>query len=378
MVNEKGKNNADGDVQLIFPINAVLTLFVYRGPKSGEGEMTQTKYLHPVENGPVITAGRRKDDVPMVDLSLVVPVLNEEDSITLFLDRVEPVLQTISQDYEIIFVDDGSTDMTMASIMKRRIENPRIKVLSLSRNFGKDVALSAGLKHTLGKSVVPMDVDLQDPPELIPAMWARKQEGYDVVLAKRSSRQSDSWFKRQTAGMFYRLHNKVADISIPDNTGDFRMLDHKVIDVINRLPERTRFMKGLFAWVGFTHSEIEYERQPRAAGQTKWKYWKLWNFALDGITASSTLPLRIWTYLGVIVALGSFAYAAFMVAKTLIGGPDVPGYPSLMVAVLFLGGVNIMATGILGEYLGRVHVEVRNRPLYVVRETHGIAGDHHE
>lgn len=318
---------------------------------------------------------RRKDDAPRLDLSLVVPVLNEDESIGLFLDRVEPILETITPDYEIIFVDDGSTDTTMTHIMSHCERNPRVKVISLSRNFGKDVALSAGLQYTRGKAVVPMDVDLQDPPELIPKMWARKQEGYDVVLAKRSSRESDSWFKRQTAGMFYRLHNKVADISIPDNTGDYRMLDYTVIDVINRLPERTRFMKGLFAWVGFTHSEIEYERQPRAAGETKWKYWKLWNFALDGITASSTLPLRIWTYLGVAVAVGSFLYAAYLVATTLLGGANVPGYASIMVSVLFLGGLNIMATGILGEYLGRVHIEVRNRPLFVVRKTHGLEGD---
>ncbi len=307
-----------------------------------------------------------------VVLSIIVPMWNEEESIDIFMERVEPILQSITQSYEIICIDDGSTDSTLKLLIQHRVRDARIKVLSLSRNFGKDVALSAGLNYCEGQAVVPMDVDLQDPPEIIPDMYARKQEGYDVVLAVRASRKSDSWMKRRTAKLFYRLHNKVADIAIPDDTGDFRMLDRKVVEVIRRLPERTRFMKGLFAWVGFTHSEIEYERQPRAAGTTKWKYWKLWNFALDGITASSTVPLRIWTYFGVAISTFAFLYAGFLILSTMMGGVSVPGYASMMVTVLFLGGINIMATGILGEYLGRVYTEVRNRPLYVVRETHGL------
>lgn len=308
----------------------------------------------------------------VIDLSIVVPMWNEEESVDIFLERVEPIVESISHKYEIICIDDGSTDSTYCRLVKHHIRNPCIKVLSLSRNFGKDVALSAGLNYARGAAVVPIDVDLQDPPELIPEMYARKQEGFDVVIATRTSRDDDDWLKRKTAGMFYRVHNSVADISIPNDTGDFRMLDQKVVEVLRSLPERTRFMKGLFAWVGFTTSTIEYERQPRAAGTSKWKYWKLWNFALDAITTSSTLPLRIWTYFGLAISGSAFLFAFYLVVDTMLHGNEQPGYASTMVVVLFLGGINIMATGILGEYLGRVFVEVRNRPLYVVRETHGF------
>lgn len=307
-----------------------------------------------------------------IEISLVVPMYNEEESIDILFERVEAVLEDIGQPYEIVCVDDGSRDATLGRLVEHRVRNPRIKVISLSRNFGKDVALSAGLNHTSGQCVVPMDSDMQDPPELIADMYAKKLEGFDVVLAVRSARDTDTFLKRVTARLFYRVHNKVADISIPNDTGDFRMMDKRVIEVLRNLPERTRFMKGLFAWVGFTHTSIEYERPERSAGESKFKYWKLWNFALDGITASSTLPLRIWTYAGGLLALSAIAYALYLVGSVLLFGVDLPGYASLMVGILLLGGVNILATGILGEYLGRVYVEVRNRPLYVVRETHGL------
>ncbi|MEL6752202.1 MAG: glycosyltransferase family 2 protein, partial [Pseudomonadota bacterium] len=316
--------------------------------------------------------GRRASDGPAVDLSIVVPMLNEEEGLDLLFERLEPILESITEAYEIVCVDDGSTDGTMASLVQHRVRNPRIKVLSLSRNFGKDVALSAGLNHACGQAVVPMDSDLQDPPELIPQMWEKKAEGYDVVLARRAGRESDGWLKRITAQAFYRVHNRMAEIAIPDDTGDFRMMDRKVIEVLRHLPERTRFMKGLFAWVGFSHCEITYEREARAAGTTKWRYWKLWNFALDGITASSSLPLRMWTYLGGALATFAIGFALWTAVRVMIWGVDVPGYASLMTAILFLGGINIFATGILGEYLGRVYTEVRNRPLYVVREEHGL------
>jgi len=318
-----------------------------------------------------VNRGRRESD-HIFDLSLVVPMWNEEESVDIFFERVVPIVESITESYEIICIDDGSSDSTLALLTKHRVRNPQIKVLSLSRNFGKDVALSAGLDFSRGQAVVPMDVDLQDPPELIPQMYRRKQEGYDVVLAVRKSRDSDNWFKRKTARIFYRVHNSVAEITIPNDAGDFRMLDQKVIEVLRHLPERTRFMKGLFAWVGFTTSTLEYERQPRAAGKTKWQFWKLWNFALDGITASSTLPLRIWTYFGVLISVFAFLFASYLLIETLLHGNEQPGYASTMIAILFLGGINIMATGILGEYLGRVYVEVRNRPLYIVRETHGF------
>ncbi|HFC05256.1 MAG TPA: glycosyltransferase [Rhizobiales bacterium] len=316
--------------------------------------------------------GSPPEDAGNIELSIVVPMWNEEESIDIFFEKIEPVLQSICENYEIICIDDGSTDATMSLLVKHRVRDPRIKVLSLSRNFGKDIALSAGLNNAHGKAVVPMDVDLQDPPEVIADMYARKQEGFDVVIAVRSSRQSDTIVKRLTARLFYRLHNSMADVTIPHDTGDFRMLDQRVVQVLRHLPERNRFMKGLFSWVGFTHATVEYERQPRAAGTTKWKYWKLWNFALDGITSSSTLPLRIWTYLGTSIAAMAFLYAAWLIVKVFVYGADVPGYASTMVTILFLGGINILATGIFGEYLGRVYVEVRNRPLYVVRETHGL------
>ena len=319
--------------------------------------------------GPAATGG--------VDLSVVVPMLNEADGVDLLLTRLEPVLQSVTDAWEIVCVDDGSTDATMARLVEHRVRDPRIKVVSLSRNFGKDVALTAGLHHASGRAVVPMDADLQDPPELIPRMWERMQEGFDVVLAVRSCRRSDGFLKRWTAGAFYRVHNRLADVAIPDDAGDFRMMDRRVVEILLRLPERTRFMKGLFAWVGFSHATLTYERPERAAGQTKFGWWKLWNFALDGITTSSSLPLRIWTYMGLAVSASAFLFAFYLLVATLVGGNAVPGYASLMIAVLGLGGLNILATGILGEYLGRIYTEVRNRPLYVVRESHGVRDRSH-
>jgi glycosyltransferase involved in cell wall biosynthesis len=315
---------------------------------------------------------RRKGDALRPLLSVVVPMYNEEEAADLFFKRIVPVLKSITPDYEIVCVDDGSSDRTLAHLTRHHVRDGRIKVLSLSRNFGKDTALSAGLDHASGQAVIPIDADLQDPPELIAEMMAKWREGYDVVYARRSHRDSDNMQKRVTAGLFYRIHNWIADVSIPDNTGDFRLMDRRVVEAIKHLPEKTRFMKGLFAWVGFKQTGIEYRREARAAGTTKWRYWKLWNFAIDGITGSSTIPLRLWTYFGAVLALATLAYALWLVGYTLVYGSDVPGYASLMVAVLFLGAINILATGILGEYVGRIYTEVRNRPLYLVREMRGI------
>jgi len=319
---------------------------------------------------------RRKEDAPRPLLSVVVPMYNEEEGADLFFKRLEPVLKSITPDYEIVCVDDGSTDRTLAHLTRHHVRDHRIKVLSLSRNFGKDTALSAGLDHATGQAVVPIDADLQDPPELISQMIAKWRAGYDVVYARRSHRDTDDMQKRVTAGLFYRIHNWIADVRIPDNTGDFRLMDRRVVEAVKHLPEKTRFMKGLFAWVGFKQTGVEYRREARAAGTTKWRYWKLWNFALDGITGSSTVPLRLWTYFGAILAAATVCYALWLVGYTMLYGNDVPGYASLMVAVLFLGAVNIFATGILGEYVGRIYTEVRNRPLYLVREMRGIeSGD---
>jgi glycosyltransferase involved in cell wall biosynthesis len=305
-------------------------------------------------------------------LSAVVPIYNEEAGLDAFFKRLEPVLEAVTPDYEIVCVDDGSTDQTLGRLALHRMRNPRIKVLSLSRNFGKDTALSAGLDHAIGRAVIPIDADLQDPPELIPAMFAKWREGYEVVYGRRTSRDSDAASKRVTARLFYRLHNLIADVSIPDDTGDFRLLDRKVVEALKSLPERTRFMKGLFSWVGFKQIGVDYAREGRAAGKTSWRIWKLWNFALDGITTSSTLPLRIWTYFGLAIAMVAMGWGLYLIARTMVLGIDVPGYASIMVAVSFLGAINIVATGILGEYIGRIHAEVRNRPLYLVREAHGI------
>ncbi len=299
---------------------------------------------------------------------------NEEGGIDMFFERLEPVLDKITDNYEIICIDDGSTDATLDELLAHRKRNPRIKIINLSRNFGKDVALSAGLDHASGQAVVPLDADLQDPPELIAEMIEKWREGYEVVYARRSDRKSDSATKRLTASWFYRIHNAVADISIPDNAGDFRLIDQRVNVALQNLPERTRFMKGLFAWVGFKQASVEYVREERAHGQSKWQYWKLWQFALDGITGSTTFPLRVWTYLGFVVSVTAFILSTLLIVRTLFYGVDVPGYASLMVAVLFLGGINILATGIIGEYIGRIFTEVRSRPLYLVRETFGIDG----
>jgi glycosyltransferase involved in cell wall biosynthesis len=312
-----------------------------------------------------------QDDNPVL-LSVVVPMFNEEEGVDLLLARLEPCLAEITPDYEIVCVDDGSSDGTIRKLIAHRMRNERIKVVSLSRNFGKDTALSAGLDFASGAAVVPLDADLQDPPEVIPRMIEKWREGYDVVYGRRVSRASDGLAKRLSAQLFYKIHNLLADVRIPQDTGDFRLIDQRVIKALRDMPERTRFMKGLFTWVGFRQTGIEYERPGRANGETKWKPLRLWNFALDGIIGSTTVPLRIWTYAGLAIFLLAMVAATWLVARTLIHGVDVPGYASLMVTVLFLGGMNIFATGIIGEYIGRISVEVRNRPLYLVRELHGL------
>lgn len=318
------------------------------------------------------TQRRRREDQLRPILSVVVPMYNEEEGADLFFARVLPVLEAITPEFEIVCVDDGSSDRTLLHLTRHHMRDDRIKVVSLSRNFGKDTALSAGLDHARGDAVIPIDADLQDPPELIPRMVEKWREGYEVVYARRGYRDTDDVQKRVSAGLFYRVHNWLADVRIPDNTGDFRLMDRRVVEALKHLPEKTRFMKGLFAWVGFKQIGIEYRREARAAGETKWRYWKLWNFAIDGITGSSTVPLRIWTYFGAAIAVFAFALAGWLMIRTLMFGSDIPGYASLMVAVLFLGAMNIVATGVLGEYVGRIYNEVRNRPLYLVRETRGL------
>ena len=315
-------------------------------------------------------------------LSVVVPMYNESEGIDRFLEAVVPVVTGIAAErgkaWEIVCVDDGSADDTLERLVAHHKDNPSVKVVALSRNFGKDIALTAGLEYSSGATVVPIDADLQDPPEVIPELFAKWREGYDVVYAVRKSRRTDSVAKRITAGWFYRIFNRIAETRIPANAGDFRLLDRRVVEAVLRLPERNRFMKLMFAWVGFRQAMVEYDRAPRETGESKWNYWRLWNFALDGITASSTAPLRIWSYIGLVISLAAFAYAGFLVVSTLLYGNDVPGYTSLMVTMLFLGGLNMMTLGVIGEYLGRIFTEVKGRPLYVVDRTFGLDPDEPE
>ena len=242
-------------------------------------------------------------------------------------------------------------------------------MIDLSRNFGKESALTCGIDYALGQAVIPIDADLQDPPELIGEMVTLWRQGFDVVLAQRSDRSVDHFLKRKTSEWFYRLHNLLAEVAIPPNVGDFRLMDRKAVEAIKRLPERQRFMKGLFAWVGFRQATIPYARETRQADESKFSGWRLWNFALEGITSFSTAPLRIWTYLGMVTAVAAFVYGAFLIGWVMLLGREVPGYASLITVVLFLGGVQLIGIGVLGEYLGRIYIEAKERPVYIVRDT---------
>lgn len=307
-----------------------------------------------------------------VELSVVVPLYNEELNIDYLFERLVSVLDRLKMNYEIVCVNDGSKDNTIDRLIEHHHQTPAIKVVNLSRNYGKEIALSAGLDFANGAAVVPIDADLQDPPELIEELVEKWREGYDVVLATRRSRVGEGWVKRFTANAFYRTIDRISQVPIPRDTGDFRLMDRRVVNALKRLPERNRFMKGLFAWVGFKQTSIYYDRPSRYKGETTWNYWRLWNFALDGITSFSFIPLKVWSYIGLLVAIPAFFYASFLVLRTVLFGIDLPGYASLMVAVLFLGGVQLVSLGVLGEYLGRVYEEVKGRPLYLVREAYGF------
>jgi glycosyltransferase involved in cell wall biosynthesis len=300
-------------------------------------------------------------------LSVVVPVYNEEAVLAEFHRRLTCVLDGLEADAEIVYVNDGSADRSMALLAQFHGSDTRVAVVDLSRNFGKEIAMSAGLDYAHGDAVVVMDADLQDPPELLPQMVAAWREGFDVVLMQRRSRAQESWLKRSSAAAFYRLIGRLAAIDIPEDVGDFRLLSRRAVEAVRSFPERSRFMKGLFAWIGYPSRIIEYDRAGRDAGSTKWSYWRLWNFALEGITSFSALPLKLASYFGLVAALASFAYGAYVIGKTLLYGDPVPGYPTLVVLVLFLGGIQLMAIGIIGEYLARMFVEVKQRPLYLVQ-----------
>lgn len=303
----------------------------------------------------------------MSTLSVIVPAYNEAEVLPELNRRLLAALSGLDEDSEIIYVNDGSKDETLAVLTELAESHPEISVLDFSRNFGKEIALTAGLDYSCGDAVVIIDADLQDPPELIPDMVKLWQDGYDVVYAKRKLRYGETWIKRTTAKLFYKLIHYISSVEIPEDTGDFRLMSRRAVLALSRLRERHRFMKGLFAWIGFPQTAIAYNRDPRFAGQTKWNYWRLWNFALDGITSFTTIPLKLASYIGLITAIIGFMYAAWIIYKTLMYGDPVAGYPSLMVVILCLGGIQLVGIGILGEYLARMFDETKQRPLYLVK-----------
>lgn len=318
----------------------------------------------------VLSAGERAAyavDGTRYSLSVVVPVYNEEAVVPDFHRRLAAVLDGMEADAEIVYVNDGSGDATMALLSELHDTDARVAVVDLSRNFGKEVAMTAGLDAASGDAIVVIDADLQDPPELIPQMVRAWREGNDVVLMRRKSRAQESWLKKTTARAFYRAMGSIGTIDIPEDVGDFRLLSRRAAAALRRFPERTRFMKGLFAWIGFPSTEIEYDRDGRSAGTTKWNYWRLWNFALEGMTSFSVVPLKLASYAGLLTALIAFGYGIKVIVKTLLYGDPVAGYPTLVVLVLFLGGLQLMALGLIGEYLARMFIEVKQRPLYLVQ-----------
>jgi len=305
-------------------------------------------------------------------LSIVIPFYNESGNIPELFRRLDEVLSRHAPDYEVVCVDDGSRDDTFIRLLAEHARNPRIKLVRLSRNFGKEIALSAGLQHARGDAVVTMDADLQHPPELIPQFLTCWYEGYKMVYAARQSATRETWIHTLFAKSFYWIFARISHLELPKGAGDFRLLDRRVVDALNAMPERTRFMKGLFAWVGFSQIGVPFVPPERFSGKSGFSFHRLWHFAIDGVAAFSTVPLRVWSLLGLIISLLSLAYGAFLVVRTLAFGIDVPGYVSLMVSSLFIGGIQLISLGVIGEYLGRVFEEVKRRPLYLVSELHGI------
>ena len=304
-------------------------------------------------------------------LSVIVPAYNEEEVLPIFHARLVAALANVREldgRWEVIYVNDGSKDGTLRILKQLQLTDPAIGVAALSRNFGKEAAMSAGLKLACGDAVILIDADLQDPPELIGEMVRVWQKGADVVNMKRSSRQGETWFKKASAAWFYKVINWLSEVHIPENVGDFRLLSRRAVDALNQLPERNRFMKGLFAWIGYKQVVVEYDRHPRAAGETKWPYLKLLNFAIEGITGFSVVPLRLASYAGFLTALSAFIYALFLLVKTLMIGDSVRGFPTLILTILILGGLQLMAMGIIGEYLGRLFMESKRRPLFLIDE----------
>jgi glycosyltransferase involved in cell wall biosynthesis len=315
---------------------------------------------------PAKEAGTRKRS-----LSVVIPILNETPGLPALEQRLRAVLDGLGRSWEVVFVDDGSTDGTLEALRQLHAGIPRYKAVSLSRNFGKEIAVAAGLRFTTGDGVVVMDGDLQHPPELIPNFVEKWDDGYDIVYAQRLSRDTDAALHRWSARLFYRIFHLATGTELPDGAGDFRLLDRKAVDIFNRMGERARFNKGLYAWMGFRSIGIPYEVEARFDGRSRWRPRQLLRFALDGLASFTTLPLRIWSYIGLLVGASAFVYTAFFLIKTLIYGVDVPGFPTLVISVMFLAGVQLISLGVIGEYLGRVYEEVKGRPLFIVSETIG-------
>jgi len=298
--------------------------------------------------------------------SVVVPCFNEAEGLGVFHARLRAVMDGLGSAWEVVYVNDGSADATLARVEALRAADRRVALVNLSRNFGKEIALTAGLDHARGEAVVVIDADLQDPPEVIPALVTAWRSGFDMVYAQRRVREGETWLKRATADGFYRVMQRVGGVKLPRDAGDFRLMSRRAVDALLRLREQHRFMKGLFAWVGYPSVAVLYDRAPRHAGTSSWSYWRLWNLALEGITGFTVVPLKVATYLGLAVAVFAAIFGGQLVVRTLLFGNPVPGYPSLMAVVLFLGGAQLMTLGVIGEYLGRVFNETKRRPLYLV------------
>lgn len=309
-----------------------------------------------------------EENTQSILLSLIIPVYNEEGVVSELYRRLSLVLEKISYSIEILFVNDGSSDGTKNELESLQASDSRVCILDLSRNFGKEIAMTAGIDYAQGDAVIIMDADLQDPPELIPELVTEWQKGYDVVYAKRVERRGERWLKRATAYLFYRFMARFTNVNIPADTGDFRLLSRRAVESLKELREHHRFMKGLFAWIGYPQKAVPFHRDPRFTGFSKWNYFRLWNFAIEGITSFTIAPLKISTYLGLLTAVSALIYAVIVIVKTLIFGDPVKGYPSLMVVILFLGGIQLFTLGIIGEYLGRMFNETKHRPLYIIKD----------
>lgn len=304
-------------------------------------------------------------------ISILIPIYNEQEVLQHLYERLNKLAgETLDYKFEFLFVNDGSRDKTLEIIKSYAAKDPRVAYINLSRNFGKETAMIAGLDHVTGDVTVIIDADLQDPPELIPKMLEYWEQGYDDIYAKRRSRAGESWFKKITSEIFYKILQKSTNIPIQQDTGDFRLLSKRCVEALRMFRESERYTKGMFSWIGYKKKEILYDRDPRFAGETKWNYFKLVNFAIDGITSFTTAPLRISSVFGVIVSFVAFIYIIFLVFRTVFFGSDLAGYPSMMAVILFLGGIQLLSLGVIGEYIGRIFNETKNRPLYLIEEYH--------